>query len=242
VKEKLLTRIGWWRKTWNHRWRRKGGLLNVRKIVFRLFHVSVEFMIHGWELSTHILVQSKLAKWPQWIVSLRPHFRHVEDIPSIRLSVLGIHYLDIRSPSWIVLSLNGIKEVTDVMIRIFSSQLFSLRACKSFDSKVCLEMDFDVFECSILLKLDMAPQHIKLVAEYRRTKDLPVSWICTCDRCRHLCGGPRQEFPDHWKVAWVRVFLPGYCCENYSILSIERSISRQILSSLPKLLNSSAWF
>ena len=80
---------------------------------------------------------------------MRPDFGHVEDVPSISLCLSWIHDLNIDIPHRIIFSLNGLERIPYQVIRIFTCDLGCFLLSENFDSLLSLDVDLDVFECSL---------------------------------------------------------------------------------------------
>lgn len=81
---------------------------------------------------------------------MRPDFCHIENIPPIGLSFFGLHYLQVSSPGWVVLAFDGIEEISDIVIGIFSSNSSRFFTREVLDALVGLQVDFDVDKCAVL--------------------------------------------------------------------------------------------
>ena len=99
---------------------------------------------------TYVSVQYELSERHQRIILLRPDFCHVKNVPPVGLGIDRIHDLKISCPRGILLPFDGFKEILDVMVRILTSQFFSFFPGESLDSLITFEVNFHVFERSVL--------------------------------------------------------------------------------------------
>jgi hypothetical protein len=76
----------------------------------------------------------------------------VENIDRCVGKVLGFNDLYKQSPSRIVTSLNGIVQIFDVIVRLFTSQSESRLGVQSLDTIIWLPMQLDVSEATVLFK------------------------------------------------------------------------------------------
>jgi len=103
------------------------------------------------EKETNVSVQSHLAKWPQWIITMWPNFRHVKDIESICLCVFRFHDLQICCPTRILISFDCFEEISRVVVGIFARHLRGRGVGVVFDTLVRFQMYFYVVKSSILV-------------------------------------------------------------------------------------------
>ena len=81
---------------------------------------------------------------------VRPDLGHVKNVPSVRLSFLRIHDLDIKSPGRVVPLLYSVVQVVHVVIGIPASQSDGFLCGKVLDACVWFVVPLDVFEGAIL--------------------------------------------------------------------------------------------
>lgn len=84
---------------------------------------------------------------------MRPDLGHIEDIPLIRLCVLGVHDLHIDVPGRIVAFLDGIEQVLDQAIGVFARNLHGFLSGHVLHAQLRFDVDFDVFEGAILSRV-----------------------------------------------------------------------------------------
>ena len=77
----------------------------------------------------------------------------LENIDRCIGKLLGFNDLYKQSPSRIVSSLNGIVQIFDVIVRLFTSQSESRLGVQSLDTIIWLPMQFDVSEATVLNQL-----------------------------------------------------------------------------------------
>lgn len=82
---------------------------------------------------------------------MRPHFGHVENVPLVGLSLLGIHDLHEHVPLGEVALLDSLEEVLGEEVGVFARNLSSGSSGKVFDAILCLEVELDVLEAAVLL-------------------------------------------------------------------------------------------
>lgn len=84
---------------------------------------------------------------------MRPNLGHVENVPLVRLRLLGIHNLDKDIPLGVVALLNSLKEVLGVEVRVFARNLGGGLGVEVLDALLGLEVELDVLEAAVLLYL-----------------------------------------------------------------------------------------
>lgn len=115
----------------NHRAGTEGCLLNVLEVV------------------VGVAVESQPTNGSQRVVLLWPDAGDVKNIPAVSFRLLWIHGLEVHRPGGVVPLLNGIVQVLDMVVRLFSRQLDSFIRLKVLDASVRLEMDLDIFEGAV---------------------------------------------------------------------------------------------
>lgn len=84
---------------------------------------------------------------------MRPNLGHVENVPLVRLRLLGIHNLDKDIPLGVVALLNSLKEVLGVEVRVFARNPGGSLGVEVLDALLGLEVELDVLEAAVLLYL-----------------------------------------------------------------------------------------
>lgn len=84
---------------------------------------------------------------------MRPHLGHVENVPSVIFRLFWLHDLYIDIPDWVISLLDGFKQVLDQEIGVFATYFGSLLLGEVLNPLRGFDVDFDVFEGSILLKI-----------------------------------------------------------------------------------------
>lgn len=82
---------------------------------------------------------------------MRPDLRHIENIPFIALSVLGVHHLKADIPLRIFAPLDGLVEILHEMIWILPGDPDRRLAVVVLNAELGLNVDLDVFEGTVLL-------------------------------------------------------------------------------------------
>jgi len=81
---------------------------------------------------------------------MRPDFGHVKDVPSVCLSFLRIHNLDIKSPGWVITFFYGVVQVIHMVIGVLTSQPDSFFCGQILNACVGFIDPFNVFEGAVL--------------------------------------------------------------------------------------------
>lgn len=119
---------------------------------------------------------------------MRPHFSHVEDIPLVGFGILGIHDLHADVPGGILISFNGLVHVLDEIVGVAAVDLLGLFTGKVLNPLLALQVEFDIFEGSILVWSASVGNRRKLA--------VPLWSTCRYVRCRHSSYAARLEFLD----------------------------------------------
>lgn len=82
---------------------------------------------------------------------MRPHLGHVENVPLVRLRLLGVHDLHEDVPLGEVALLNGLEEVLGQEVGVFAGNLCGGLGGEVFDAVLGLEVELDVLEAAVLL-------------------------------------------------------------------------------------------
>lgn len=100
----------------------------------------------------HVAVQGHLADLPQGEVCVRPDFGHIEDIPPVILGLGWIHDLNKDIPRRKVLSLDGLKHITNHVVRVLTGNFSCFFPSEVLDTLPGLHVDLDVLERAILMQ------------------------------------------------------------------------------------------
>ena len=117
----------------DHVGRRKGGLLNVGKVVAR------------------VRVDGQLAEWAQREVGVRPHLGHVKDVDAVALGLGGVHELHENVPLREVALLDRVEQILHQVVRVLARHLDRLGAVHVLDAQPRLNVHLDVLEGAVLL-------------------------------------------------------------------------------------------
>lgn len=108
---------------------------------------------------------------------MRPDFGHIKDIPFVFLGLFGAHQLNVDIPHRIVTPLDSLKHVLDHVIRVLSGDLRSLLAAEILYPLLRFDVDFGVFERTILnITLAKVYQYLVVIA-YRLCEFVRVSTV-----------------------------------------------------------------
>lgn len=84
---------------------------------------------------------------------MRPDLGHVENVPLVRLGLLGVHDLHEDVPLGEVALLDGLEEVLGEEVRVLARNLGGGCGGEVLDTILGLEVELDVLEAAVLLFL-----------------------------------------------------------------------------------------
>lgn len=82
---------------------------------------------------------------------MRPNLGHVEDVPLVRLRILGIHNLDKDIPLGVVALLDSLKEVLGQKVWVFAGYLGGGLGVQVLGAALGLEVELDILEAAVLV-------------------------------------------------------------------------------------------
>lgn len=77
---------------------------------------------------------------------MRPHFGHIEYIPSVILCLRGIHDLHVDFPHGKITTLDGLEEILNQEVGIIACDFVRFLPGHSFHPEGCEDMDLDILE------------------------------------------------------------------------------------------------
>jgi hypothetical protein len=126
-------------------------LFDIGKVVLGL-KASVRITrtrLEGYE-DTYVAVHRQATNLAQGIVLVRPHLGHVENVPLVRLRLLGVHDLDEDVPLGVVALLDSLEEILGEEVRVLTRNLGGGLGVEVLDAFLGLEVELDVLEATIL--------------------------------------------------------------------------------------------
>ena len=87
-----------------------------------------------------VLIEYKTAYIVQRIVAVRPDFCQVEGVESVVFGLFERHDLDLERPARKVPILDGVKQVSAMIVGVLAGHLVSLFLGEKIDALVCLEV------------------------------------------------------------------------------------------------------
>lgn len=106
--------------------RRKGNLLNLGKVVFR------------------VLVEGEFAKLPEGHVLLWPDLGQVKDVPAELFGFLRCKHLNVDGPAGVLSLLDGLEKILSVPVGVLSRHLGGFFSSKRLVALISLEVDLGI--------------------------------------------------------------------------------------------------
>lgn len=104
----------------------------------------------GKEANTHVAVHGQPANLAQRIVLVRPNLGHVEDVPLVRLRILGLHHLHKDIPLGVVALLDSLEQVLGQEVGVFAGHLCGGLGVEVLGAALGLEVELDILEAAVL--------------------------------------------------------------------------------------------
>lgn len=120
-----------------------------RAIVILVNITLLQEMARGRKVVTYVLVQSHLPNRNQWELLMWPDLGDIKHRPTIPLSLMRFHDLDIKAPGWIISTSNCTKQLLSMEVRVCTRKSRSFVGRYIAHALQRTEMEFAVFEGSI---------------------------------------------------------------------------------------------
>lgn len=97
---------------------------------------------------------------------MRPNLGHVEDVPLVRLRILGLHHLHKDIPLGVVALLDSLEEVLGQEVGVFAGHLCGGLGVEVLGAALRLEVELDILEATVLCCIEInwsALEHDRLL-------------------------------------------------------------------------------